>query len=183
MGAPPEERAKPVCSVPSGVDGVTGWRGESEISSSKVTGDSSGLRKVGAKDWDNGSSAGIGAEAGATVLGSLACSGRDRGGNGTRLCGGAVRTPAFSKASIGCPNWARGWAEIASATRRSCPATMPRPIMIRPPTTAVVPALISVFPKLNSLIGIPNPIMTRPANSANAPMPNNKTGILFRSLS
>jgi hypothetical protein len=41
-----------------------------------------------------------------------------------------------------------------------------------------VPALISVFPKLNSLIGMPNPTITKPAARAKVPTLNSNTAIL-----
>jgi hypothetical protein len=55
-------------------------------------------------------------------------------------------------------------------------------MMMRPPTAAVVPALMRVFPKLNSLIGMPNPTITRPAKRAKIPIPYNKAGMLLSFL-
>src|ERR1700686_4137477 len=54
---------------------------------------------------------------------------------------------------------------------------MPSPITIKPPVAAVVPAPIRVFPKLNSLIGMPNPTITTPTTTAMAPPPYNKPDI------
>ena len=51
-----------------------------------------------------------------------------------------------------------------------------RPI-IKPPTMAVTPEPIRVFPKLNSLTGMPNPIITTPTTTATAPTPNNRPDI------
>src|SRR5882672_2703226 len=52
-----------------------------------------------------------------------------------------------------------------------------RPISSIPVQAAIVPATIRVLPKPNSLIGIPNPIATRPANRKPIPVTNNRTTI------
>lgn len=85
--------------------------------------------------------------------------------------------------SIGCVYLAGKSPASDSAIRRNWPTATPSAIMIKPPTAAVVPALISVFPKLNSLIGMPNPTITSPATRAKVPTLNSNTAILYDPLS
>ncbi len=55
-----------------------------------------------------------------------------------------------------------GLARSVSAIRRNWPSTSASPIRIRPLATAIVPEMMSVLPRLKALIGIPNPIVTKP---------------------
>ena len=64
------------------------------------------------------------------------------------------------------------WPVWLSAIRFNCRIAAPRPITISPPTKAVVPEMIRVFPRLNSLIGMPKPIMTMPAAAITVPSVN-----------
>ena len=72
----------------------------------------------------------------------------------------AARLPAPPSDSVNRCNWAT--------------ATPSAPI-IRPPTAAVVPATMSVLPKLNSLIGMPYPTIATPSITAMAPTTYNTT--------
>jgi hypothetical protein len=53
---------------------------------------------------------------------------------------------------------------------------------MRPVATDRVPARMRVLPKLNALIGMPNPIVTNPAAVASRPTTNNTSVICFPSL-
>jgi hypothetical protein len=65
----------------------------------------------------------------------------------------------------------RGTAGIFSASvkSRNCRVATASAIIINPPTKAVVPAMIRVFPRLNSLIGTPKPIIRTPPAAISAP--------------
>src|SRR6185312_3267366 len=108
-----------------------------------------------------------------------------RGGKDTRagIPAAGDEASVASTRSIGCAYLVGLSPASASAIRRNWPTATPSAIMMRPPTAAVVPALIRVFPKLNSLIGIPNPTITSPATRANVPTLNSNTAILYDPLS
>src|SRR5262249_60353802 len=58
--------------------------------------------------------------------------------------------------------------------------TADRPIRMRPPVSAVVPAMMEVVPRLNSLIVLPNPIVAMPAAATTIPNISNITDIRLR---
>ena len=51
---------------------------------------------------------------------------------------------------------------------------------MRPPVSAVVPAMMEVVPRLNSLIVLPNPIVAMPAAATTIPNISNITDIRLR---
>ena len=61
-------------------------------------------------------------------------------------------SPSFRPVARAPVRGRRAFRQSAAIDRRATPTAM----MIRPPVAAVMPAPISVFPKLNSLIGMPN---------------------------
>lgn len=106
-----------------------------------------------------------------------------RGGKGTRSgIAAGDETAEASAMSIGCAYLVGISLVSTSAICRSWPTATPSAIMMRPPTAAVVPALMSVFPKLNSLIGMPNPTISSPATRANVPTLNSNTAIPYDPL-
>ena len=92
--------------------------------------------------------------------------GRGRRGNWpdgpARACSTACAAGATGRAP------ARGRSALAIWVSWSTAAA--RPIRIRPAATAMVPATIIVLPRLNSLIGIPKPIVTMPAAATRYPV-------------
>ena len=104
------------------------------------------------------------------------------GGTGIRFDIGAARGPAGgSNVSKGLRD-DTGCVASVSAIRRNWLTTAPIPIIMRPLTVAVVPAMISVVPKLNSRTGMPYPIIPTPAATAIAPTKNKKIGIRLQPL-
>ncbi len=83
---------------------------------------------------------------------------------------GAGRSTASSRAS-GMPVASRRAIVFSSRTATHSPS------MIAPVQTPITPAMISVFPVLNSLIGIPKPIASRPATTRPIPATNIRKAI------
>ena len=73
---------------------------------------------------------------------------------------------------------AESWGPFSAAvTRASSVTTADRPTSRSPPTTAKAPAKISVPPRLNSLIGMPNPTKAPPAAASSIPSTSRITDI------
>lgn len=61
----------------------------------------------------------------------------------------------------------------ASPRRPSSATTAARPMRIRPPVNALTPATMSVAPRVNSLIGMPNPMAAMPTAAITIPNKDN----------
>ena len=66
----------------------------------------------------------------------------------------------------------------ASARRPSSATTAARPMRIKPPVNALTPATMSVVPRVNSLIGMPNPIAAMPTAASTIPNKDKITDML-----
>src|SRR3954471_1046858 len=102
--------------------------------------------------WEGGTLAAISGVGTATIEGTA-------GTNGSTASGGRAA------------GLASGRVLSASVIRPSSATTAANPIRTKPPANPVVPARTSVVPRVNSLIGIPNPIAATPA--AASTIPNN----------
>ncbi len=140
---------------------------------------------------------GSGARGGATGSGGFGATARGGTGGGTgtgagaggaggiRATGGANDSTGVSAAAVatgvtaaGAAAWrATGRTASNSAIRFSCRIQAASPRVTRPPTTATLPATISVFPRLKALIGMPNPMVRNPAAMTRSPSPNSTTDI------
>ena len=102
------------------------------------------------------------------------------GSGATTSAGGASTSmrAGRSAAAWAAAAWAFDWGAFSAAvTRASSVTTADRPISRSPPTTAKAPAKIRVAPRLNSLIGIPNPIKAPPAAASSIPSTSRITDI------
>lgn len=61
----------------------------------------------------------------------------------------------------------------ASPRRPSSATTAARPMRIKPPVNALTPATMSVVPRVNSLIGMPNPMAAMPTAAITIPNKDN----------
>src|SRR5262245_25357657 len=91
------------------------------------------------------------------------------GGGGTATTLGAAGAGASTDSAARAAGRATGRVFNASLTRPSSLTTAARPIRIKPPVSPVTPDTMSVVPRVNSLIGIPNPIAARPAAATRIP--------------
>src|SRR6476659_8309797 len=92
-------------------------------------------------------------------------------GVGTATIEGAAGTTGSTASGGRAAGLASGRVLSASVIRPSSATTAANPIRTKPPANPVVPARTSVVPRVNSLIGIPNPIAATPA--AASTIPNN----------
>src|SRR5262245_17300928 len=91
------------------------------------------------------------------------------GGGGTATMLGAAGAGASTGSAARAAGRATGRVFDASPTRPSSLTTAARPIRIKPPVSPVTPVMMSVVPRVNSLIGIPNPIAATPAAATRIP--------------
>ncbi len=90
-----------------------------------------------------------------------------RSGRGAQRCGMSqiqCAGVARIRCSVRRPRPAAGWRDCL-AMRGSWPTTRLSAKTMTPPAAVTVPARMRVLPRLNSLIGIPNPIRSRPVRS------------------
>src|SRR5437870_2393763 len=94
------------------------------------------------------------------------------GGEGTAVVEAAGSTTSGASAGRAA---GRGTIRVrtASARRPSSATTAARPIRIKPPVNALTPATMSVVPRVNSLIGMPNPMAAMPTAAITIPNKDN----------
>ncbi len=99
------------------------------------------------------------------------------GGEGTAVVEAAGSTTSGASAGRAA---GRGAIRVrtASARRPSSATTAARPIRIKPPVNALTPATMSVVPRVNSLIGMPNPIEAMPTAASTIPNKDKITDML-----
>ena len=123
----------------------------------------------GLERWPTGAPAGDG-------RGSAAA-----GGGGTATMLGAAGGGASTGSAPRAAGRATGRVFNASRRRPSSLTTAARPIRIKPPVSPVTPVTMSVVPRVNSLIGIPNPIAATPTAAIRMPSKYKITDIRPRS--
>src|SRR5215468_8239480 len=94
------------------------------------------------------------------------------GGGGTAVVEAAGSTTSGASAGR-APGRTAIRVRTASARRPSSATTAARPIRIKPPVNALTPATMSVVPRVNSLIGMPNPMAAMPTAAITIPNKDN----------